>query len=154
MNRVALAIGSWFGCGYVPRAPGTAGSLAAALLAFLAVHFWGAPAHTPLMAGAALFLPGVWAAGRVERILGRQDPNLVVVDEVAGQWIGLAGAPGLGWKSALVGFLLFRCFDIWKPFPVRLLERLPEGWGIMLDDVMAGLYTALVLLLLRWLGLF
>jgi phosphatidylglycerophosphatase A len=154
MNGVALAIGSWFGCGYVPRAPGTAGSLAATLLALLAVRYGGAPAQTPLIAGAALFLPGVWAAGRVERMVGRRDPNLVVVDEVVGQWIGLAGASGLGWTSALVGFLLFRCFDIWKPFPVKRLEVLPAGWGIMLDDVMAGIYTALVLLLLRWLGLF
>jgi phosphatidylglycerophosphatase A len=68
-----------------------------------------------------------------------------VIDEVAGQWITLAGATAWNWKSLLIGFLLFRLFDIWKPAPVRQLERLPDGTGIMADDLMAGVYAAVVL---------
>ena len=81
----------------------------------------------------------------VARESARKDPQFVVVDEVIGQWIALAGAASLNWKSFLAAFALFRLFDIWKPPPVRQLESLPGGWGINLDDVMAGVYAALVL---------
>jgi phosphatidylglycerophosphatase A len=94
---------------------------------------------------ALLFLPAVWAAGVTSRASGIEDPQFVVVDEVIGQWIALAGASSLNWKSFLAAFALFRLFDIWKPPPVRQLESLPGGWGINLDDVMAGVYAALVL---------
>jgi phosphatidylglycerophosphatase A len=89
--------------------------------------------------------PGIWAATRTARLVGKKDPGLVVVDEVLGQWVTLAGARVLNWKTLVAGFLLFRLFDIWKPWPVRTLERLPEGVGIVADDLAAGLYGALIL---------
>ena len=103
-----------------------------------------------LLLAAALFYPAVWAATMTARATGRKDPSIVVVDEVIGQWIALAGARPLNWKSALAAFALFRLFDIWKPPPVRQLEALPEGLGINADDVMAGVYAALVLFLAGW----
>ena len=91
-----------------------------------------------------------WAATETARATKRKDPSIVVVDEVIGQWIALAGAQPFNWKTALAAFALFRLFDIWKPPPVRQLEALPEGLGINADDVMAGVYAALVLLLAGW----
>jgi phosphatidylglycerophosphatase A len=89
----------------------------------------------------------VWAAGVTARATGIEDPQFVVVDEVIGQWIALAGAHPFNWKSCLTAFALFRLFDIWKPPPVRQLEALDGGLGIVADDAMAGLYAALVLFL-------
>ena len=141
----ATLLSTWFGCGYSPKAPGTAGSLAALAIAIALHHYLGfTPLHFLLLA-AILFLPAVWAAGVTARACGLKDPQFVVVDEVIGQWIALAGAASLNWKSFLAAFALFRLFDIWKPPPVRQLESLPGGWGINLDDVMAGVYAALVL---------
>ena len=94
---------------------------------------------------ALLFLPATWAATLSARAAKLKDPQFVVVDEVIGQWIALAGARSLSWQTYLAAFALFRLFDIWKPAPVRQLERLPEGWGINADDAMAGIYAALVL---------
>ena len=96
-------------------------------------------------------LAGIWAASRAERLLGREDPSVVVIDEVAGQLIAFIFIPlevSLKWWMILAGFLLFRLFDIWKPYPVRRLEALPSGLGIMADDVLAGLYAAGALTLL------
>ena len=141
----AALLATWFGSGYSPKAPGTAGSLAALAIAIALHHYLGfTPLHFLLLA-AILFLPAVWAAGVTARATGLKDPQFVVVDEVIGQWIALAGAASLNWKSFLAAFALFRLFDIWKPPPVRQLESLPGGWGINLDDVMAGVYAALVL---------
>jgi phosphatidylglycerophosphatase A len=95
----------------------------------------------------AATLIGIPAATQVARAYASKDPQFVVIDEVAGQWIALIGAP-LAWKSFVVGFILFRMFDILKPPPVRQLERLPEGTGIVLDDVGAGLYALAVMQLL------
>jgi len=92
-----------------------------------------------------LLAPAIWAAGVSARAAKLEDPQFVVVDEVIGQWIALAGASALNWKSYLAAFALFRLFDVWKPPPVRQLERLPGGIGINADDVMAGIYAALVL---------
>ena len=140
-------LATWFGCGYSPKAPGTACSLAALLIAILLHFYLGfTPLHFLLLA-AILFLPAVWAAGATARAAGLKDPQFVVVDEVIGQWIALAGAASLNWKSFLGAFALFRLFDIWKPPPVRQLEALPGGLGINLDDVMAGVYAALVVFL-------
>ena len=91
---------------------------------------------------------GVPAATIVERESGRTDPGFVVVDEVIGQWIALLGSPA-DWRHGLIALVLFRIFDITKPFPVRRLERLPGGWGIVFDDVAAGLYALGVASLLR-----
>lgn len=89
--------------------------------------------------------PGIWAAGVVAKRCKVEDPRLVVVDEVIGQWITISGATRSNWKSWLGALLLFRILDIWKPFPVRQLEALPSGTGIVADDMMAGVYGALVL---------
>jgi len=86
------------------------------------------------------FLVGVATSSSVERESGQPDPNFIVIDEVVGQWIALIAVP-LRWQYALASFILFRGFDIFKPPPLRLLEKLPGGWGIMLDDVGAGLYA-------------
>jgi len=150
-NRLALTLATWFGAGYSPFAPGTAGSLAAIVIAFLARR-WVEPWQFAVWA-AVLAIPAVWAAGVTAEIVGRKDPGIVVVDEVIGQWITIAGASTLNWKSALAAFALFRLFDIWKPPPVRQLEALPGGIGINADDAMAGVYGALVVYLLGRLGL-
>jgi phosphatidylglycerophosphatase A len=145
-NRLALTLATWFGAGYTPIAPGTAGSLAAIVIAFLARR-WVEPWQFAVWA-AVLAIPAVWAAGVTAQIVGRKDPGIVVVDEVIGQWITLAGASTVNWKTALAAFALFRLFDIWKPPPVRQLEALPGGIGINADDAMAGVYGAIVLYLL------
>jgi len=142
---LALPIATWFGCGYSPVAPGTAGSAGALLTAFLLVNSLGLrPWHFAVLA-AALAGPGIWAADRIAREAGRKDPPRVVVDEALGQWVTIAGAASLNWKSWLAAFVLFRLFDIWKPVPARQLESLPGGLGIVADDLAAGLYGALVL---------
>lgn len=152
--KTAMAISTWFGCGYAPHGPGTAGSAAAILIAAGLVHsaHWR-PADFAVLTAAAS-VPAIWAAGATARHLGRKDPGLVVVDEVVGQWLSLAGAATLNWKSFLAAFLLFRAFDILKPPPVRQLEHLPGGVGIVADDLMAGLYSALVLFLAGWFNLY
>jgi phosphatidylglycerophosphatase A len=155
MKRViARQIGTWFGCGYFPIAPGTAGSFAALAIA-IAMHAYLASGRlTLLLMSALLLIPGIWAAGEVAKQENKKDPRLVVVDEVIGQWITLAGATTLNWKSYLAAFLFFRVLDIWKPPPVRQLEHLPGGTGIVLDDVMAGIYGALAIFLLDRFGVF
>lgn len=147
-------IATWFGCGYWPKGPGTAGSAAAILLGLSINHLWRMPAAGFGILAVLLLFPGIWAAGQVARDTGKKDPQFVVVDEVIGQWVTLAGATALNWKSWLAAFLLFRIFDIWKPFPVRRIESVPGGAGIVLDDVMAGVYAALVLFTLGWFNLY
>jgi phosphatidylglycerophosphatase A len=142
---LASSIATWFGCGFSPFAPGTAGSLGALLPAILLARYAG---WRPLYFAALALVwmaPGIWAAGRTARACGQKDPTRVVIDEVLGQWITIAGATALNWKSWLAAFILFRLLDIWKPAPVRQLESLPGGYGIVADDIMAGLYGALVL---------
>jgi len=152
MNRragdwVAGAVGTCFGLGHSPVAPGTAGSLGAVVIALLLSRFAGwRPYHFGLLAVGAL-LPAVWASRQVARQKGKEDPGCVVADEAIGQWIALAGAKTLVWQTWLAAFLLFRLLDIWKPPPARRAESLPGGWGIVADDVVAGLYAALVLFL-------
>ena len=145
MQRQPLpyALATFFGCGYSPIAPGTAGSLAAILIA-LALH----NRATLLLLSVLLLVPAIWSAGKVAQHESRKDPQIVVIDEVLGQWITLAGTATLNWKSFLAAFLLFRLFDIWKPPPVRQLEALSGGFGIVADDVMAGLYGALAIFVL------
>jgi phosphatidylglycerophosphatase A len=143
--NTANLISTWFGCGYAPAAPGTAGSLAALAMAWPLVRYAG---WHPLGFVALVLLataPSVWAAGVTASALKQKDPQVVVVDEVLGQWFALAGARPLNTKSWIGALVLFRLFDIWKPVPVRNLEKLPGGVGIVADDLMAGLYAALVL---------
>jgi len=150
MNKVALALATWFGCGYFPKGPGTVGSLGAIAVALLLSRGAGWSPVACGVAVAVLFFPAVWASQRVARLSGREDPQIVVVDEVAGQWMAFTGVSAWNWKSILAAFVLFRLFDIWKPSPVREAEKLPGGWGIMADDVVAGLYASLVLWALGW----
>lgn len=144
-DKLATLLATWFGCGYAPSGPGTAGSIGALIPAFLLIHYahWQAW-HLGALALASL-APAIWASGAAARYSGRKDPQFVVIDEVVGQWIALAGVVSFTWVSWLAAFVLFRLFDIWKPFPVRQLETLPGGAGIVADDVMAGIYGALVL---------
>ena len=154
MKTLAGTVATWFGCGYTPKAPGTAGSLAAVVLAYLVERVTGWHPWVFVILAAVLFPLGVWAAGVTAKVTGLKDPQIVVVDEVVGQWLTLAGAVTLNWKSWLAGFVLFRVFDMWKPFPVRRLESLPGGLGIVADDVMAGVYGALVLFAAGWFNLY
>jgi phosphatidylglycerophosphatase A len=204
--KMALAIATALGVGYIPKAPGTFGSLVGVGTAFLSSFFFLQPASVralfslhpdyetvlrnelfPLpgsdVHNALLALPiflalgllvvlgtiGVWSAGRTAAYAGIEDPQFVVIDEVAGQHLTLLlplipiALPHLtahmdlsaftiffalslvNWKYLLLGFILFRVFDIWKPWPIRRLEKLPGGWGIMADDWMAGIYAAILL---------
>ena len=204
--RLALAIATAGGVGYLPKAPGTFGSLVGVLTAMATALFFLRPHslrdllstqrlteatlmdHSFLVPGsdihnAALILPitcaillvlflsfvGVWSAGRAAGYAGIEDPQYVVIDEVAGQHITLilplipialpnlaarmdfstyaiySALSLLNWGYLLAGFVLFRVFDIWKPFPIQRLEKWPHGWGIMADDWLAGVYAAIVL---------
>jgi phosphatidylglycerophosphatase A len=144
-DKLATAIATWFGCGYFPIAPGTVGSAAAIVIAFAIEWQWGWRPIWFLAPAMALLGPGVWAADVTAKLVQRKDPGLVVVDEVIGQWVTLAGVTTLNWKSWAAAFFLFRLLDIWKPFPARRLEDWPGGAGIVADDVMVGIYGALVL---------
>ena len=151
----ASAVATFFGAGRLKPGPGTWGSLATLIVWITISHFL--PAGWVLLVNvllAALAIAiGIPAATRVSRATGIKDPQFVVIDETAGQLITLIGAP-LAWKSFLAGFILFRAFDIVKPYPVRQLEKLPEGTGIVVDDVAAGLYGLAVMQLLLHFGLF
>jgi phosphatidylglycerophosphatase A len=145
VNRVAVAVATWFGCGYFPWGPGTAGSLAALIIALVLHTYSGAGRPALLILTLLLLVPAIWASTQTARLLDRKDPSVVVVDEVLGQWVTLLGATALRCKSFFAAFLLFRLFDIWKPWPVRDFEKLPEGVGIVADDLAAGIYGALIL---------
>jgi phosphatidylglycerophosphatase A len=166
--HISLLLATWFGLGYLPKAPGTWGSIGGMALALLMAwantrnhsttsavpangNFW-TTGLLPSSGEAAITLMiavmGVIVAGRAARYAQIDDPQWVVIDEVSGQLLTyylFFWLLPLNWKSWLLGFILFRAFDIWKPFPARQLEHLPGGWGIMADDWMAGIYAALVL---------
>ena len=147
----AWAVGTFFGAGLLKPGPGTYGSVAATLLwmALTRLHAPAGTLHTLTFAAAALATAiGIPASTIVARESGREDPGHVVIDEVAGQWLTLAVCRP-DWPHALLGLLLFRLFDITKPWPIRRLEALPAGWGIMLDDLGAGLLAAFVLALIQ-----
>jgi phosphatidylglycerophosphatase A len=163
-DYVALAIATC-GVGYFPIAPGTLGSMVGVGI-YLAVWGWlygileaySARTHlnllyifTPQFAAMLVLiflitLAGIWAATRVERASQKKDPSIVVIDEVSGQMIALLAGPFWihTWWSILSAFILFRAFDIWKPYPIRRLEGLESGLGIMADDVLAGVYALIV----------
>ena len=195
--RLALVLATALGVGYLKPAPGTWGSLAGALIPFLAALLWlmslghfsegalylvtvrasgltgGTPSSLfPVLSFAGFVLVsafGVWSASRVAAFAGAADPQHIVIDEVSGQQLALVlplipiaiphfmARPELStyglffalslvnWKYLLLGLILFRVFDIWKPWPVSRLEKLPGGWGIMADDWMAGVYAAILL---------
>jgi phosphatidylglycerophosphatase A len=148
----AWVVATFFGAGLLRPGPGTYGSSSALLLWIGAAHLWhGAPlALGTAFAALAATLVGIPAATIAARESGRKDPGFVVIDEVAGQWIALIGIRP-DWPHTVLALLLFRLFDIWKPWPIRRLEQLPDGTGIMLDDVAAGAFAlALGFVLARW----
>jgi phosphatidylglycerophosphatase A len=150
----ASVTATFFGIGHLRPGPGTWASAATMLLWAALAHALPLPVRTPVLItlGVVTTLIGIPAATRISRASARKDPSFVVIDEVAGQLISFIAVP-LAWKSLLAGFILFRVFDILKPPPVRQLERLPEGTGIVLDDVAAGIYALAVMQLLLHLGL-
>jgi phosphatidylglycerophosphatase A len=148
-NKPSWLFATCFGCGYSPFAPGTVGSLAAILLAWPLSRLGFGRIHFLILALALLY-PAVRSASTVAAESGRKDPQVVVIDEVLGQWLTLAGALRFDLFTLALAFGLFRLFDIWKPPPIRLIEQIPGGAGIVLDDMMAGAYGALVLFLVGW----
>ena len=150
----ATLVATFFGAGRLHPGPGTWGSASAVLLWAALAHVINPSYRTPVVIALAIFvtLVGIPAATQVARASGTIDPQFIVIDEVAGQLIALIAAP-LTWKTFAAGFILFRAFDIIKPPPVRQLERLPEGTGIVLDDVAAGIYALAVMQLLLRSGL-
>lgn len=145
----AVLVSTFFGVGRMRPGPGTWGSAATVLLWAAVANVLPVSALVPTAMGLAVFviLLGIPAATLTARATGTKDPQFVVIDEVAGQLIALIAAP-TSWKTLLAGFILFRLFDILKPPPVRQLERLPEGTGIVLDDVAAGIYAFMVMQIL------
>ena len=148
LDAGARLLATGLGSGHSPVAPGTAGSAVGLLL------FWplaSLPVALQVAACVVLFFAGALASTRVSRGLGEKDPGLVVVDEIVGMWVTLIGLPFLP-VTAAAGFVLFRAMDVVKPWPARDLERWPGGWGIMADDVAAGIYAHLLLrvVLLVW----
>ena len=182
--RFALFVATAAGLGYLPKAPGTWGSLAAVGITYLSGKLWGllwfrfffprlggnANADEPWMFFGGFVLDsrviplaflaigiavlGAWASRRASQFARNDDPQFVVIDEVSGQLLAFVLALAhANWKYLLLGFILFRVFDIWKPFPARQAESLHGGWGIMTDDWVAGIYAALGLWVARALGL-
>ncbi|HEX6976039.1 MAG TPA: phosphatidylglycerophosphatase A [Vicinamibacterales bacterium] len=148
MTRLAVFIATVGYCGYFPIAPGTVGS-AAGLLFYLLVWYTGSPiVEVGLIVG--LFAAGVWAGTISERYFGGVDPGPIVMDEVVGMLITLAFIP-VGLSGALAGFVLFRIYDVFKPYPAGRFEKLHGGLGVMADDAMAAVYANLTLRLVMWL---
>jgi phosphatidylglycerophosphatase A len=148
MDRLLMFIATGAHSGYLPKAPGTWGSAVGVLVWLLLSRLEMGPYFSVL---AALFVVGVFSAGAAEKIVDLGDPGIVVIDEIVGQLIALSLAPAHP-AAALAGFVLFRFFDILKPFPANWIDNhLHGGLGIMLDDVVAGLYALIVLQLGLWL---
>lgn len=148
MTRLAVFIATAGYSGYFPFAPGTVGS-AVGLLVYALVWWLGSPVFEVTLI-LALFAAGVWAGTTAERYFGGVDPGPIVLDEVVGMLITLAFIPGLGWSGALAGFVLFRIFDVIKPYPAAQFEQWHGGLGVMADDAMAAIYANVSLRLLLW----
>lgn len=150
-DKIASCIATLGPLGRLPKAPGTWGSLGAVIVAPWLFLPFSLPTRIVILLG--ILAVGQWAASRMECLLNRQDPGCVVVDELLGQWLTLLPFPMLGFWQLAAGFVLFRCFDILKPWPIRWAEqRIPGGLGVMLDDCVAAGYACV--LLWGWLGLF
>ena len=152
-DRIAYFLATGAGAGRAPFAPGTVGAAEGVIL-YLAAASLPIPPRALLLMLVALnvlvFVIGVWASGRTAELLGLEDPGQVVIDEVSGQLIALtplALAPSVA--GVVIAFLLFRAFDIFKPYPIRKLEHLRAGFGVMMDDALAGVYAAALV----WLGI-
>ena len=156
MNKLPFLptfIGTGFGSGFWPWGPGTAGALVATLIWF-AISFWVPSALTLICITAILTvvftLLGTWATARLMPFWG-SDPNRVVVDEMVGVWIPLMAAPATDWRYALAAFVLFRFFDITKPLGIRTIDHEEGAFYVMADDIAAGAYSLVILLIVRWL---
>lgn len=166
----ALFVSTVGGLGYIPKAPGTFGALVGAAIFAVFDYFcplaivsnaphamWAKAQWVAIWIFPATILIawlGVWASSQVARRFAEKDPQYVIIDEVSGQHLTYVLAVALGsWKYLVLGFILFRVFDIWKPFPARQAESLPGGWGIMADDWIAAIYAALGLWLARAAGM-
>lgn len=149
-RRAAFVLATWFGCGLFPVAPGSAGSAAALLVAWLLANACGVPPWAFAPAALLLLPAAVWAIDKVEESLGAADPPIVVIDEVIGQWLALAPAAAADWRHWLLSLLLFRLFDIAKPFGIRRLETIAGGRGAAADDVAAGACAMIGMLAVRW----
>ncbi len=141
MNKLARTIATFFFVGYAPVAPGTVATIPAVALAFGLARLGGAAF---VVAIAVVSLIGTWAAGIYERESGMSDPSAIVIDEVAGYLVAVAFLP-MSWPIIVVSFFAFRAFDIFKPPPIRRIERIGGGAGVVADDLVAGLYTNLLL---------
>jgi len=139
MNTLSMIFSTFFGTGFFPIAPGTAASFLTVLLFKLGLYKLPGPFQALIIV--VLFIAGGAASTRYARLLNRKDPGRIVIDETCGQLIALFLVTP-GWKELLLAFFLFRIFDIIKPYPIKKLEALPHGWGIMADDVGAGLAAA------------
>lgn len=168
--RLSLFFATAGGAGYLPKAPGTWGSLVGVALYWALSKTTAQPAidlylhdvylvlrpqwPVGIVVAIVLAFLGVAAASRVAKFAGKKDPQFIVIDEVSGQLFTFVFALSpLNWKYLLLGFILFRVFDIWKPFPARQAESLPGGWGIMADDWAAAVYAAIGIWIARGLGL-
>ena len=154
-HKISWTIATWFGSGLLPKAPGTWGSLAAIPFAYL-FSIYTCP-YAQLFGITALFFIGICVSDKIEESAQIKDPGFIVVDEVVGQWMALLPLPFLytiidtnsfylySVPIAVAGFLAFRLFDIWKPWPVNYADKnIPGGYGIMFDDVIAGMYALIV----------
>jgi len=146
-SRLAVAFASFGYLGFAPVAPGTVGA-AAAIPVFVLLRWAGSP-WLEVVVCAAIVVAGAWSARLTEQALGVEDPGPVVIDEVVGMLVSLLFLPGT-WPVILAAFLAFRVFDIVKPWPAGRLEHVPGGWGVMADDVMAGIYANLTIQILIW----
>jgi phosphatidylglycerophosphatase A len=136
-GKAALVLSTWFGCGLFPIAPGTFGTLAAVPLVLVLnkLGLWYSAVTLVIAVGIS-----IWSAGLTQDLLGKDDPSAVVIDEVAGFLLAMTFLP-FSWLVLGLGFVLFRIFDVFKPYPIRQLEGLSGGFGIVIDDLLAGLYT-------------
>jgi phosphatidylglycerophosphatase A len=148
VTRLAVFVATVAYCGYFPIAPGTVGS-AAGLIVYLLV-WWAQSPVVEVGLIVALFAAGVWAGTTAERYFGGIDPGPIVIDEVVGMLMTLAFIP-VGWSGAIAGFVLFRIYDVLKPYPAGRFERLHGGLGVMADDAMAAVYANISLRIVMWL---
>lgn len=156
MNPAKNMIATFFGAGMSPVAPGTMGTLAAAAIYILFVYFYSAYYFMDQYGDFILLVcfglacwGNIWSGGWAEQYYQIKDPHCVVIDEVAGYFLTvLFWYPS--WQTALLAFIFFRLFDITKPPPIHKLEKLPEGWGILMDDLMASVYAILAMYILYW----
>lgn len=145
VNKAATVVSTCGGIGYIPLAPGTIAAAAAVIFYGLVLHSMGSLEQIGIIVLAAVI--SAWLAQRISKP-GVHDPNHIVSDEIVGTWVALFMVPA-SWEYLIGGFVLFRLFDIIKPFPIKRLERLPGGIGIVADDVLAGVYAAAILHIVR-----